>query len=242
MSNPASAARHPGRWHDRLFVRVWDAQPINLLKAEQLDILIAAMAASWRRRSRILNLGCGTGKLEALVLKRLPDAQFLSVDRSEVMLELARKRLRRHQQSCRFLIADLSRLSTANTGRGRFRFITAVDVLHELPPPAQQRLFRFCHARLSRNGLLLLLDRVALDLACLRRPLTGVLRRLQQVTALRTGQLSDSFLDPRQQDHEHPLTLTACLASLERAGLKPAVLHHHLHKTLIAAVPYQSCT
>jgi SAM-dependent methyltransferase len=223
------------KWRDRAFVRVWDAQPTNLLKAEQLDILVAVMAGSWRRGSRVLNLGCGTGKLEALALRQLPDARFTSVDRSEVMLELAQERLSRYPGSCRFIQADLGRLDKLKLSGPAFRFITTVDVVHELTPAAQKRLFRFCRSHLGRDGLLLILDRVALDLEHLRRPLGGVLHRLQKVTSSRTGQLSDCFVDPRHDDHEHPLALDAYLTRLRRAGFATAVLHHHLHKTLIAA-------
>jgi SAM-dependent methyltransferase len=225
------------KWRDRAFVRVWDAQPQNLLKAEQLDVLVAAMAACWRRGSRILNLGCGTGKFEALVLRRLPDARFTSVDRSTVMLELARRRLARHPESCRFIAADISDPARMTLGDARLRFITAIDVVHELAPAAQRRVFRFCRERLVRGGLLFILDRVALDLAHLRRPLTGVLARLQSATGTRTGQMSDCFADPGHRDGEHPLTIEQYLARLRDAGLRPAVLHHHFHKTLIAACP-----
>ena len=84
----------PGRWGDREFVQVWDSQPTNPLKAEQLGILANVISDNWRKGSRILDLGCGTGKTEAAILERLPVARFTCVDRSEVMLGFARKRLR----------------------------------------------------------------------------------------------------------------------------------------------------
>ena len=234
------ATRHssyPGRWGDADFVRVWDSQPTNPLKAEQLDILAEVIKENWRRGSRILDLGCGTGKTEALILGRLPVARFTCADRSEVMLDFARQKLSRFGDQCRFVTADLARPNQLRAPGAPFRFIVTVDVVHELPDAAKARLFKFCRRSLTRDGLLLILDRVALDLPRFRRPMASVLARLQRLTGSRSGQFSDCFVDPRHHDHEHPLGLDPYLRLLRRAGFSPTLLHLHFHKALIAAGP-----
>jgi SAM-dependent methyltransferase len=234
MSNRSDAS---DRWHDAAFIRVWDAQPPNPLKAEQLDILAAVIKENWRRGSRILDLGCGTGKTEALILERLPVARFTCVDRSEVMLDFARERLSRFGDQCRLVTADLTRLDTLKLPGAPFRFIITVDAIHEIPDAAKTRLFKFCRRNLTSDGLLLIHDRIALDLPRFRRPLTSVLGRLQRVTDSRSGQFSDCFADPRHHDDEHPLALEPYFRLLRRTGFSPALLHLHFHKALIAATP-----
>ncbi len=225
------------RWTNRAFVRDWDRKPPNRLKAEQLDILVAVVKESWRTGSRILDLGCGTGKTEKLILRHVPDARFVCVDRSVAMLELARKRLASHAGQCRFLTHDLAQIQALDLAERPFRFILLVDTVHELSDPAKRRLFRFCRAHLAERGLLLILDRIALDLSSLRPAHLAVLRRLQRVTRSSTGQLSKTFADPRAKDHEHPLHLERYLRMLGSAGLTPALLHLHFHKVLLAATP-----
>jgi SAM-dependent methyltransferase len=227
----------PGKWGDREFVKVWDSQPINPLKAEQLSILAGVIKDNWRRGSRILDLGCGTGKSEALILGKLPVARFTCVDRSEVMLDFARERLSRFSDQFRVVTADLNHPEVLKLPGAPFRFIITVDAIHELPDAAKVRLFKFCRRSLARDGLLLILDRVTLDVAQFHRPLASVLHRLQRQAGSHSGQLSDNFVDPRGHDHEHPLAVEPYFRMLRRAGLDPALLHLHLHKALIAARP-----
>jgi len=229
------SASTPGRWGDADFVRVWDKHPPSPLKAEQLDMLAAVIRQNWRRGSRILDLGCGTGKIEERISERLPVARFVCVDRSAVMLGFARKRLAAHAGQCRFVCADLTRLHRLKLPDGPFRFVILVDVVHELTDPAKRRLLRFCGNNLTRDGLLLFVDRLALDLKHLGGAHTAVLRRLQRLTRTRTGQLSDCFADARHSEHEHPLELEPHLRLFRTCGLTPGVLHLHFHKVLIAA-------
>jgi SAM-dependent methyltransferase len=225
------------KWHDQAFIRVWDAQPQNLLKAQQLDILAAVIRDNWRRGSRILDLGCGTGKTEALILERLPVARFVCVDRSEVMLGFARERLRGFGAQCRFVTTDLDRLESIGVPGSPFRFIITVDAIHELTDATKARLFRLCRQNLTHDGLLLILDRIALDLPRFHRPLASVVGRLQRQAGSHSGQLSDSFVDPRSREHEYPLALEPYFRLLHCAAFSPALLHLHFHKALIAAVP-----
>lgn len=234
ISNSPSA---PGRWGDREFVKVWDSQPTNPLKAEQLDIMAEVIRDNWRRGSRILDLGCGTGKTEAVILERLPVARFICVDRSDVMLDFARKRLRAYGDQCLFVTADLAELGRLKLPGSPFRFVVSVDAIHEFPDAAKLRLLRVCRRSLTRDGLLLILDRIALDVARFRRPLACVLGRMQRMNGSRSGQLSDHFVDPRGPEHEYPLALEPYFRLLRRARLAPALLHLHLHKAVIAARP-----
>ena len=231
-------AGHPvDKWSDRDFIRVWDARPPSALRREQMDILAAVVRDSYRPGARILSLGCGTGKLEELIFSRVPSARFTSVDRSAVMLELAAEKLARHRANVTFVRSDLARLDRARLPGAPFQFIMSVNVIHELPDPVKRRLFRFCRANLTAGGMLLILDRLAIDRKRLHAAYASTLDRLQRITGEKTGELSPDFADPRALDHEKPISLEQYLRWLRAARFEPAVLHLHFHKALIAARP-----
>jgi SAM-dependent methyltransferase len=232
---PISHSPHADKWHDVDFVRAWDASPPTPLRAEQLDILATVIKDNWRKGSRILDLGCGTGKAEHHVLQRLPVARFDCVDRSPAMLELARERLDPH--AARFFEHDLARLGSLRLPERSYRYIISVNTVHELRPAAQRGLARFCARRLAKTGMLLILDRVRLDRANFGPAYSSVLARLQRIGRTTSGEYSADFATPGNRDDEHPLALEQWSRLLRANGLTPALLHLHCHKALIAARP-----
>jgi trans-aconitate 2-methyltransferase len=58
---------------------------------------------------RVLDAGCGSGRVTEMLLERLPRGRVVAVDASGAMLEEARRRLARHADHVEFVQADLAR-------------------------------------------------------------------------------------------------------------------------------------
>ncbi len=56
---------------------------------------------------RVLDAGCGTGRVTSMVLSRLPRGHVIALDGSSAMIELARKKLVRFGDRISFVVADL---------------------------------------------------------------------------------------------------------------------------------------
>ena len=56
---------------------------------------------------RVLDAGCGTGKVTAMLLSRLPRGSVVALDGSPSMIETARRKLRRFGGRVEFVVADL---------------------------------------------------------------------------------------------------------------------------------------
>jgi ubiquinone/menaquinone biosynthesis C-methylase UbiE len=81
--------------------------------ADQAAALAGLLHAgtSYPRGSRVLEAGCGTGAQTVILAGRSPDAEFSSMDVSELSLADAQRRVRRAgYQNVRFLQADIFRL------------------------------------------------------------------------------------------------------------------------------------
>ena len=101
-----------------------------------------------------LDLGCGTGTLEELALRRFPQARFVLVDPSEKMLEQARAKLRDDTTPC------LCRSAADIDFTGRFDVVTAIQSLHYMEHPAHRTALQRALQALRPGGLFIAFENV----------------------------------------------------------------------------------
>ena len=128
----------------------WDAASYHRLSAPQF---------SWGRQvierlrleggETLMDAGCGTGRLTAGLLERLPRGRVVAVDLSQNMLEEARRHLApRFGGRVRFVRADLAGLPFGEVFDGIF----STAAFHWVPD--HPRLFRSLYASLKPGGWL----------------------------------------------------------------------------------------
>ena len=97
----------------------------------------------------VLDAGCGTGRLTALLLERLPRGRVMAVDLSQNMLEEARQHLSiRFGERVEFIRADLAELPFD----AAFDGVLSTAAFHWVPDHA--RLFRSLYRSLKPGGWL----------------------------------------------------------------------------------------
>lgn len=150
----------PGGWSDPGRVAEYLSREIpNREIAETL--LLDALPASV---DRVLDLGCGDGRLLGLVCTRYPDAQGLGFDSSEPMLSRAETRFTDQQQSVELCNHDLSRPLTDDdviAANAPFGAIVSALAIHHLTDERKRTLLAEAHELLSPGGMF-----VNLDLVC----------------------------------------------------------------------------
>ena len=127
----------PRDWDAASFQRV--SAPLEAMGREVLDRL------ELRGDERVLDAGCGTGRVTAALLERLPDGEVVAVDGSPAMVEEARARLGPRAD---VRVADLTELALeapvdAILSTATFHWIADHD-----------RLFGRLHAALRPGGRL----------------------------------------------------------------------------------------
>jgi trans-aconitate 2-methyltransferase len=97
---------------------------------------------------RVLDAGCGSGRLTEELLGRMPAGEVVALDSSPQMLEQARQRLSRFGERVEFVEASLQNFELADKVDGIF----SNAVFHWVPDHAA--MFRCLHAALKPGGWL----------------------------------------------------------------------------------------
>jgi trans-aconitate 2-methyltransferase len=78
---------------------------------------------------RVLDVGCGDGKITAEIAERVPSGSVVGVDPSTAMIDFAREHFLADHANLRFAVGDTTRLSY----RGAFDLVVSFNALHWVP-------------------------------------------------------------------------------------------------------------
>ena len=108
-----------------------------------------------KKKSRILEIGCGTGSATRYLRQAFPQAQLMGVDLSEPYLELARKQL----PSVEFRLAAGEKLPFPDKS---FDAVASVFLFHELPLATRKAVLREAQRVLRPGGYFAFVDSLQL--------------------------------------------------------------------------------
>ncbi|MFC7441700.1 class I SAM-dependent methyltransferase [Laceyella putida] len=233
-------SRH--NWNDPSEAKQWDQNHAGLhnpLRAEQLDILLSVIEASFQPNQWLLDLGMGSGLVEEQLFKRIPEARVVGVDSSTEMLKLAHERLRPYANRYETHVGDFADLDQLPLPDYSYQCVFSVQALHHLTPAQMKRAYSAICDRLQPGGLFLLLDRIKVP--------SPLLWPLYQTLWQRQDRVYRSQVAPHEGETfvEHqaivsgrgdlPVTLDEHLAWLNEAGFVATCLHLHGNRALFAA-------
>jgi SAM-dependent methyltransferase len=128
-------------------------------RGEQMATLLTLLPFGADDSGRVVELGCGEGRLTQAVLEMFPHATAVALDGSPEMRAQAAARL--HTFGARATVADFELISPDwwPLVDGADAVISSLAI-HHLDGPGKQRLFRAMATRLSPTGALLIADLV----------------------------------------------------------------------------------
>lgn len=163
----------------------WDAEKYarsSSLQEAMANLVLAKLQL--HGTERVLDIGCGDGKITAQIAKRLPVGSVLGVDPSKAMIEYASQYFCPDHANLSFAVADARQLKF----NAEFDQILSFNALHWIPD--QDRALRSIYAALKPEGH-----------AWLRMVTAGERKSLEDV-------LDETRLSPRWQryfqDFQHP--------------------------------------
>ncbi len=222
----------------------WDAgnRDRNPSRAEQLDMLLTIIADHYQPDKTILDLGIGTGLVEEMLFKRIPQAQLVGVDASFAMLELAHKRLQPYASQYTTLIHDFTNIATLQLPPRDYQIIFSVQTLHHLTDEQMLVAYQFIYNTLEAGGLFILLDRIAVEQGSLYSVYQSLWARQDAVSESQVYSWEGATFDDHQrivaERGDLPMGLDRHLQLLKQAGFEAACLHLQTNRALL--VGYKS--
>jgi trans-aconitate 2-methyltransferase len=126
--------------------REWDAETYDAVSDPQFEWGMEVLERlELRGDESVIDAGCGSGRITAELLDRIPDGELLAVDGSESMIEKAHERL---GERASYLVADLAELEVPE----RVDLVFSTATFHWIPD--HDALFRRLHAALRPGGRL----------------------------------------------------------------------------------------
>lgn len=231
-------------WTSREFARRWDSDMVsyNLMRMEQLDILLSIVADEYKPSTTILDIGMGSGRVEAMLFERIPEARVVGTDFSEPMLELANNLLAPYRDRYEVVMQDITRPWEAKLPERDYSVAFSVQVIHNVAHAHKKETFAFIKHALAPGGLFLLLDRIRVSTPTLFPAYLSMWDRLDREkgagpnTLRREGATFDAHELSVSTRGDQPATLEEHLHWLREAGFaEVACLHLHGNRALFGA-------
>jgi tRNA (cmo5U34)-methyltransferase len=204
---------------DAEFAKRWDARIQGrggAFRDRPLDVLtrLAAVGAP----GRILELGVGTGLVAQGVRALLPDAEYVGLDASAAMLDLARARLPGVELVEADLLDDWPELV-----EGEFDLVVTAQSIHHVEGARKRAVYEKAFTVLESGGRFLLADRLAVERELFDHyvVLWQRLREQLGLDPLPTDWSYDRYLDQLAESGDVPDLLQTQLDWLEQVGFDP---------------------
>lgn len=150
-----------GGWMTEDSARRYDTQvevlfngTANAMRRQALPALHEIFAGRDQRKLRLLDIGCGTGRLLDLVKQVWPRLPSFGLDLSEPYIGHAKRQLRRWSRLA-FLVGNAEAVPLPDASCDA---VTSIFMFHELPPEIRRIIFGECARVLKPGGRFVLVD------------------------------------------------------------------------------------
>ena len=231
-------------WEDGEFAGRWDlagSLETNPDRHRQVGLLARLLSENCPPGSRLLDLGIGSGLVEACLHQMAPEffesRSLLGIDASDAMLSLAESRFSSLGLDSRIRLqrADFADLDGLRIGE-TFDAVICIQALHEVSDPVKQAVFRWTRPRLRAGGVFYIADRFTYRYAPFSPDLRVIWDAMRD-SLENPGAVADfdSYHERYSAKQDHVTALQDYENWLRAAGFEVAVLYLQFNRALLAA-------
>ncbi len=126
----------------------------NATRRQALPQLHEVFAGRDQRKLRLLDIGCGTGRVLDFLKQAWPRLPALGLDMSEPYIRYAKRHLKRWSRM-NLIVGNVESLPVPDKSQDA---VTSIFLFHELPPKVRRIVFHECARVLKPAGRLVLVD------------------------------------------------------------------------------------
>ena len=167
------------------------------------------------RAFRVLELGVGTGTLTEQLLEEFPHAQLTGVDLSPRMISRARTKVRPYRDRVELRAGELDAFEER-----KYDVVVSALAIHHLSDPEKWRLFRRVYRCLAPGGYFGDADDHLPEDPIFDTRYSQIASRLPSPAGGAGSWTSPQAVWHGHEKFDHPSTLSAEVAALERAGFR----------------------
>lgn len=198
---------------------------------------MAILADEYQEGKTILDIGFGSGLVEQAIFERIPNAFIVGIDSSEPMINLAKERLKNWQSQYVAIKHDITKLDGLQLPPKEYQVVISIQTIHNLSNKDKKKIFDFANLVLQDKGLILILDRIAVNTPGLFSVYQSMWKRLERIhgAPIKAGDTYEEHVKMTTGKGDSPISIEEHLIMLREAGFEPACLHAHAHRALIGA-------
>lgn len=222
-------------WHDPQFATDWDetSAVTNPVRIALLELLTAIVSDNYIEGRYILDLACGSGLVEKQIIQKLPNAKFVGVDASGIMLAKARERISKDQLIT--ISHNLDKINNLSIPLVEYQVAITSFALHEISAESKKQIFQFIYNNLTNNGFYILVDRFKIDAKNLKIAYSSYWNK--GVHPEWKGSLTfEEYTTKMLAKDDSPDTLEDQLRWLRDIGFKADCLQLQLDRALVFAI------